>query len=354
MTASGLLDAPEEEVFDRAVRLAMKLTGRQAGLLSLVDEHRRFFLAQSGLPKFVAELRETPLSHSFCKHVVEDGDTLRIDDARTDPRVSGNLAIDELDVIAYLGVPVHAPDGQALGSLCVIDGQPHKWSDEDLAVLKDISAMVEAELDLRQTVEQRNMLIQEMNHRIKNLFTLLGGMVRQVARDAEDAASMSEDILGRLHALGAAHELIMPGALTADGKDQTVHLDKLVAPIISPYPRSQFIIDGPEVTIAPRAAVALALSLHELTTNAAKYGALAHDGSEISLSWAIDGEYLVINWREELSADLDDDADKGSAGFGSRLLKMNIECQLGGQLSRQFTPRGLHVGIRVPLAKLNG
>ena len=135
-----LLDTPPEEVFDRLTRLVCRLLGVPAALVSLVEADRQFFKGALGLPEPWATLRETPLSHSFCQHVVATGAPLRVEDARHDPLVCDNLAVPELGVVAYLGMPLATADGQVLGSLCAIDTEPRAWTAEDAAALRDLAA----------------------------------------------------------------------------------------------------------------------------------------------------------------------------------------------------------------------
>src|SRR5215218_1770618 len=99
---AGLLGAPAEERFDRLTRLARRLLGVPVALVSILDADRQFFLSAQGLPEPWAGLRQTPLSHSFCRSVVETGLPLSVADAREDARVRGNPAIEELGVVAYL------------------------------------------------------------------------------------------------------------------------------------------------------------------------------------------------------------------------------------------------------------
>ena len=115
-----LLDSPPEEPFDRLTRLAARALGAPIALVSLVDDRRQFFKSSFGLPEPWASRRETPLSHSFCQHVVASASPLRIEDAREHPLVRDNPAIAELSVIAYLGVPLKTPEGRTLGSFCVM------------------------------------------------------------------------------------------------------------------------------------------------------------------------------------------------------------------------------------------
>ncbi len=159
---TGLLDSPVEDTFDRFTRLASRFLGCPVSLVSLVDKNRQFFKSQIGLPAEMAKKRETPLSHSFCQHVVRGGCPLQISDAREDERVRENLAIPELGVIAYLGVPIIADDGLILGSFCVIDGRPREWTEEDLAVLLDLGQALAAEIRLR---ERTNLLLLNLRER---------------------------------------------------------------------------------------------------------------------------------------------------------------------------------------------
>lgn len=144
---TGLLDSLPEESFDRYTRLAKILLGTEVSLVSLVDESRQFFKSQAGGD--ATGSRETPLSHSFCKHVVEDGQAFSVEDASTDARVSSNPAVGEYGVRSYLGMPLRTRDGMVLGSLCVFEMQPRKWSEEDQGRLSDLAAAVMREIELR-------------------------------------------------------------------------------------------------------------------------------------------------------------------------------------------------------------
>jgi GAF domain-containing protein len=170
-----LLDTLPELEFDRITRLACRLLGTEVSLLSLVDADRQFFKSSCGLPEPWASARQTPLSHSFCQHVVASRKYLAIKDARADPLVADNLAVPELGVIAYLGVPVLAPNGKILGSLCAIAPEPRAWSKDDIALMQDLSGIVESEIALRENAQHvlelardNALLAREYHHRIKN------------------------------------------------------------------------------------------------------------------------------------------------------------------------------------------
>ncbi|MBP0443361.1 GAF domain-containing protein [Roseomonas sp. SSH11] len=151
---TGLLDTPPEEVFDRLTRLVCRLLGVPVALVSLVEAERQFFKSAVGLPEVWAIRRETPLSHSFCQHVVASGAPLMVQDAGRHPLVCDNLAIPDLGVVAYLGMPLTTPEGHVLGSLCAIDTVPRDWTTADAAALRDLAAMAVGEISMRRLAQE--------------------------------------------------------------------------------------------------------------------------------------------------------------------------------------------------------
>jgi PAS domain S-box-containing protein len=123
--------------------------------ISLVDQERQFFKSFVGLGEPWASRRETPLSHSFCRHVVESGEPLIIHDAPADPRVCDNLAIPDMGIMAYVGIPLLTRDGEALGSFCAIDTTPRIWSADEIDILRDLAASVMTEIELRSDIAER-------------------------------------------------------------------------------------------------------------------------------------------------------------------------------------------------------
>ncbi len=150
---SGLLDPSADAVFDRYTRLATRLLGTPVALLSLVEPERQTFKSRVGL-----DVQSTPLSHSFCQHVVHSDATFVVEDAREHPLVKANEAIADLGVVAYAGAPVHAPDGEALGSFCAIASQPRVWTDDDVRIIEELAAAVSAEIGLRMRVRRSTIL----------------------------------------------------------------------------------------------------------------------------------------------------------------------------------------------------
>ncbi|MDA0322328.1 MAG: sensor domain-containing diguanylate cyclase [Verrucomicrobia bacterium] len=139
--ALEILDTPPEERFDRHTRLAKRLFGVDIALISLIDADRQWFKSKQGL-----DADETSRDISFCGHAILDDEVLVVPDAEKDARFADNpLVAGGPEIRFYAGYPLSAPDGSKLGTLCLIDGQPRTLSDEELALLRDLGAMVEAE-----------------------------------------------------------------------------------------------------------------------------------------------------------------------------------------------------------------
>ncbi len=138
-----------DEAFERFAAMVRRLLDVPVALVSLVDADRQYFPGASGLAEPWNTKRETPLSHSFCQHVTAEGRGRAYRDARMDAQVRDNLAIPEIGVIAYAGMPLTDADGRALGSLCAIDTRPRDWTAAELATLADLAAACSSELRVR-------------------------------------------------------------------------------------------------------------------------------------------------------------------------------------------------------------
>ena len=117
-------------------------------LVSLVDKDRQFFKSCLGLPEPWASRRGSPLTHSFCQHAVAAREPLLVSDAREHDVLRTNLAIRDMGVIAYAGIPLIDGEGHALGTLCVIDSQPRHWTTHQIQLHSDIAASVTTEITL--------------------------------------------------------------------------------------------------------------------------------------------------------------------------------------------------------------
>lgn len=146
---SGLLEDSEEPTFDRITDLAADLLDAPVAFVSLVDEDRQIFKSSCGFPKPLATAGETPLDLSYCQYTVDRREPFAVEDARSHPIVRDSRAVEELDAIAYLGVPLITGSGHALGAFCVLDHRPRAWDRKDVERLKRLAAVIEGEIDIR-------------------------------------------------------------------------------------------------------------------------------------------------------------------------------------------------------------
>lgn len=218
----ALLDTPAEEAFDRLSRLAARLLDVPVALVSLVDADRQFFKSCIGLEvePFKTD-RETPLSHSFCQHNRVVDQPLVIEDARTNPLFSDNLAVQDLGVIAYLGFPLATKDGYVLGSFCAIDTKPRRWAPDDLETIRDLAASVMVEINLRTEMATRHQVEGERDD-LTELNELL--LIEIAARKA--AEEHQHELQAQLQ---QTHKIEMVGQLAGGIAHD---LNNLLAPIL--------------------------------------------------------------------------------------------------------------------------
>lgn len=152
-----LLDTPPQLVFDQFTRLTAKIFGVPVSLISVIDRDRQFFKSSIGLPEPLDSVRETPLTHSFCLHVVSRDCVVAVPDSRESEVFRENPSVEELGVIAYAGAPVRDAEGQPFAALCAIDSRPRHWSPAELEILEMLAAQVTREVVLRENLERLGM-----------------------------------------------------------------------------------------------------------------------------------------------------------------------------------------------------
>lgn len=150
----ALLSSEQVRVYDELTLLASKTIKAPVSLMSMVAANYQFFKSQVGLKDPWSSQRSTPLSHSFCKHVVENRQPLIVSDARTEPILQGNLAIRDLSVIGYLGIPLTLDNGETMGSFCVIDSEPRQWTRIEIEIMTELAELVMKEFNARSKVRR--------------------------------------------------------------------------------------------------------------------------------------------------------------------------------------------------------
>jgi len=202
--------------------------------------------------------------------------------------------------------------------------------------------------------DNQQLLTRELNHRVKNLFAIASGMVSMTARTARTPKDMADALRGRLGALSRAHELVRPALTAANQHVQGTTLDKLASAILAPYtqigPGERLVLEGPPVALGSQTTTSLALVLHELATNAAKYGCLSSADGQLAIRWTIDGDVVDLTWTESGGPAVPE--EPRDEGFGSQLARKSITGQLGGALVHDWQVGGLVVRMSLPVARL--
>ena len=199
--------------------------------------------------------------------------------------------------------------------------------------------------------EEREVIAQELSHRIKNIFAVIGGIVSLAARSHPEAAEFAERLRGRIFALGRAHDFVRPHSRASQPRANPGSLTGLVAELLQPYNDgevSRVVFTGPDADIDDGVATPLALLFHELATNAAKYGALSSPEGRVEIATSIEGDEYRLAWREHGGPK----PAPSAAGFGTKLISLSVEGQLHGRIERHFGDEGLEVLVTLPREQL--
>ncbi len=219
------------------------------------------------------------------------------------------------------------------------DGTTHGF----LKILRDRT-------DQKREEEHRRLLLAELNHRVKNTLAIVQSFVTQTAHGVETAAALRDALEERLNALATLHDLLSRRAW------QGADLADVVRVTLTPYTDSleRVQVQGPELRLAPNAALVLSMALHELATNAAKFGALSVPQGQVDVSWRLDrppeapgGATLDLSWRERSGPPVKTPPRRG---FGSRLIETGVTYQLGGDVRLEFGAEGVECRFRIPLS----
>ncbi|MBC1181903.1 PAS domain S-box protein [Brevundimonas sp. WCHBH090558] len=227
--------------------------------------------------------------------------------------------------------PVRDPDGRVVGAS---------------KLARDIS-------EEKRAAERQSLLLREMHHRIKNLFAMTAGLVLASAKEAQSVDALASDLSARVLALSKAHALTMPDLSAAGLEQPATSFKALLSALVAPHKRDggNVSIEGADLKIGAQALPMVALLLHELTTNAVKYGALSNGKGclHIHIAPTHDSVFELV-WDEAG----DEIAPQGdSTGFGSLLERATLK-SLDASLERAWRPEGLRIVFRAPAPRLQG
>lgn len=204
-------------------------------------------------------------------------------------------------------------------------------------------------------IEERDIISQELNHRIKNIFAVISGLIGLATRGNPVSAAVGESLQSRILALGRAHEFVRSHGRDEESEPGTgERLESLLNHLFEPYKGScgeRVRVSGGDILVDDRSATPIALIFHELATNAAKYGALSLPGGHVDLTITpAPTDRLVIVWRETGGPLVE---APQSQGFGSQLLDLGIRRQLGGSYVQEWPQTGLVMTIEIPLSSFS-
>ncbi len=230
-------------------------------------------------------------------------------------------------IVEWLITPLRDPDGEVA-----------HW----ISVQRDVTGR-------RQAEEHQQLLIHELNHRVKNTLSTVQSIAAQTLRNAASPQQARSAIESRLIALSRAHDV-----LTRQNWEGA-ELREIAAQALEPYSsrnEDRLHLSGPTVRLPPQTALALAMAFQELATNAVKYGALSNAAGEIRLTWSLDRaderSVLHLHWQE-LGGPLV--APPSQRGFGTRLIERSLADDLGGEIRVDFAPTGIVCQARIYLAE---
>jgi len=190
----------------------------------------------------------------------------------------------------------------------------------------------------------QRMLIEELNHRVKNMLTVVNAMARQTLASTTAPEDFTEKFIRRIDALGRTH------ALLSREQWSTVQLAEVAKESLEHYlmeEKNRLRFKGPPIPLDPKTALALGIVFHELATNAVKHGALSNEEGSVEVKWALNGSGAVaLQWRE---CDGPEVGSPSAPGFGSRLIKLEVSHELNGEVELLYEKTGLRVTMKFPL-----
>jgi two-component sensor histidine kinase len=276
-------------------------------------------------------------------------------DINREERFSYHEFLKDNGVQAFVNVLILSGKGRPpYGVLQVDSRSPREFHQSDIEFLRTYANLLGAAInrfrmvdELRAALRDKELLINELNHRVKNTLATVQSIASQTLRNAPSPEQAVSALENRLQALSHAHDV-----LTRENWE-SANLSEIVAQAVEPY-RSRgehrIHVRGSPARLPPRMALALAMALQELATNAVKHGALSNPTGEVKVHWELTtkaGEYdLHMRWEESGGPSVV--ADSPKRGFGTRLIERTVKEELGGDLLLAFTPNGFLCELRVP------
>jgi two-component sensor histidine kinase len=323
----GILDTPTGGVFDDFVQIAADVCEAPIAVVNLIDEARQWFAAEIGLG-----VRETPLDISICVHAILQPDVFVVPDLTKDGRFDCNpLVTGSPRLRFYGGALLESPGGFPLGTMCVLDykARPDGLTERQTFTLKALARQVMAQLELRRAVAEKELLVQEAHHRVKNSLQMVQSLLLLQARGSahSEVVQQLRESAGRVSTFGAMHEQLYRIGATLD-VDLAHYFAGLVAnqknALAAPFNGRDITLDADSVSWPASDATSVGLVLNELVTNALKYG----EGT-VTITLRQVGEEVVLTVEDEGQGLPTDFIPKQSKGLGMRVLTGLLRGQRG-------------------------
>lgn len=276
---------------------------------------------------------------------LRQGRTVVIGDVREDPRTAASAAtLEAVSARTLVNVPI-AEKGRTVAVLYVNDDRPRSWGEPEVAFIRQIAELTRQAVERRRAEERQDLLNHELSHRLKNTMAMVVSIAHQTLRSVSERGPV-EAFEKRIQALASAHDLLLRKDWTA------ADLRSVCREVLGTAAEARrFTLDGPDVALGPSAALSASLLLHELATNAAKYGSLSGEEGEVKVRWWIDGDAgepgLVLRWREHGGPPV---VAPTRRGFGSRLIRTGLVGT--GEVDVTYHTEGLVAAMRAPLVEV--
>lgn len=359
-----------QEVLQRATDAATQLSGADFGALfyNVSDERGDSYqlYCLSGAPREAFENFGLPRNTAIFDHTFRGLGTIRLEDVTRDPRYGKSaphygMPKGHLPVCSYLAVPVTFRSGDVLGGLFLGHREPGVFTERAERLAQGIAAQLAIAVDnarlygqaqeeiavRRRHQEHQELLLNELNHRVKNMLATVQSIATRTLNNTDPAPAEREDFLARLFALANVHDLLSQEGWT--GADLRQVLTTALAPYGDPSD-GRFDLVGPDLQMTPRTTLTLGMVFHELATNASKYGALSQKGGQLRVEWAQiesgSGVDARICWQELRGPAV---VPPKHRGFGSILIDRSVSHELRGSATLDYAPEGLACTIEFPL-----
>jgi len=355
-----ILDTPREQDFDDLAQIASQVCGTPIAVVNLVGTTRQWFKAEVGLG-----VRETPLETSFCGQAILAADIMIIPDATKDTRFDCNpLVTGEPGLRFYAGALLKTPDGLPIGTMCVLDFEPRQLDEHQIRTLKLLARQAMTQLELRKSLaekeaaireqeaaaEQQRLLTFELKHRMKNTLAMVLAIANQTIRSGVSVEDARSTFAARLGALSKAQDILTQSTWTQASVRDVVYS------ALAPHggDGGRFTFEGPDVGLSSRCSLGLSLALHELATNAAKYGALSNDVGIVEIIWSVDRTVsppaFSFQWAERSGPLV---SPPTREGFGSRIIERFLASYFHGTATLSYSPTGVVLSLSAPLSALS-